>query len=488
MRRGAWHVSADIAQMWSRTGADGFVVRWRSPPDPSVPPGTPVHLDDYPGLVEALERLQPSFVGDVQSALQGKSLARVRRQNIQSSLRVPIAIGGEVGRVLVLQWRCTAPEPGPSQMMLARRYADQAGLVLEQLERRAAESAAARAAVETKRLLDVTSALASAAGVPDVSRAVLDEAFRSLEARAGLVVVDRQPDDPPEIIEARTANGEDTADAATLDFSPMRLRAEPARRRVTRRDAGEAPRRAAACPRVVARDSAHGWSYVVGGLGLAFDERRELGPADLDFARFLGRRGGSVTRAAQRYESERTIAETLQQSVLLEAAARRRGRADGRAVPARHSRRRRRRRLVRRSPAGRGRLGLAVGDVVGKGVKAAATMAQLRNGLRAFAFEQMKPSSTVARLNRLAGEVDESAFATFCMPSSIPSVVVRYTAAGHPPPLIVYPDRRTEFAEGGRSLPLGVSSEAVFEQGVIELPRDRRSFSTDGLVERRDRS
>jgi GAF domain-containing protein/anti-sigma regulatory factor (Ser/Thr protein kinase) len=482
--------SADIAQMWSRTGADGFALRWRSPPDPSVPPGTDVHLEDFPGLVEALQRLQPSFVTDVQTALQGASLERVRRQNIRSSLRIPIAIGGEVGRVLVLQWRHIAPEPGPSQMLLARRYADQAGLVLEQLERRAAEGVAARAAVETKRLLDVTSVLTSAAGLPDVSRVVLDEAFRSLQARAGVFVVGRQPDEQPEVVEARTATGEDTVDSATLALVSDAL----ARGTLLAAESPEAMRRWCddeplqheswlAIPLTAGRK-------VVGGLGLAFDERRGLGPADLDFARFLGRQAGASLERAQLYESERTIAETLQQSVLPESLPV----VDGVQMAARY--------LPGTAavdvggdwfdaiPLGDGKLGLAVGDVVGKGVKAAATMSQLRNGLRAFAFDQMRPSSTVSRLNRLAGEVDESAFATLLYAVvDTERRVVRYTAAGHPPPLVVYPDRRTEFAEGGRCLPLGVSSEAVYEQGVIELPTGSTIvLFTDGLVERRDRS
>jgi anti-sigma regulatory factor (Ser/Thr protein kinase) len=116
-------------------------------------------------------------------------------------------------------------------------------------------------------------------------------------------------------------------------------------------------------------------------------------------------------------------------------------------------------------------------------------MAQLRNGLRAFALDQMKPSSTVARLNRLTGEVDESAFATLVYAVlDLERRVVRFTAAGHLPPVVVYPDRRVAFLEGGRSLPLGVSVEAEFEQEAVELPTGSTLvLFTDGLVERRDR-
>ena len=228
---------------------------------------------------------------------------------------------------------------------------------------------------------------------------------------------------------------------------------------------------------------------VVGGLALAFDEPGQFSSADLDFARALGRQAGVTVERALQYESERTIAETLQQSVLPESLPV----VDGVQMAARY--------LPGTAlvdvggdwfdaiSLADGRLGLAVGDVVGKGVRAAATMAQLRNGLRAFALDQMRPSATVARLNRLTGEVDDSAFATLVYAVVDPvRRVVRYTAAGHPPPLVIYPDRRTEFAEGGRSLPLGVSVDAVFEQDTIELPAGSTLvLFTDGLVERRDR-
>jgi anti-sigma regulatory factor (Ser/Thr protein kinase) len=134
-----------------------------------------------------------------------------------------------------------------------------------------------------------------------------------------------------------------------------------------------------------------------------------------------------------------------------------------------------------------GRLGLAVGDVVGKGVQSAATMAQLRNGLRAFALDQMKPSSTIARLNRLAEDMSEGAFATVVYAVlDHETGVCRFTSAGHPPPLVVYPDGRAEYIEGGRGLPLGTGADFTYRYETVELPVGSTVlFYTDGLVERR---
>jgi anti-sigma regulatory factor (Ser/Thr protein kinase) len=117
-------------------------------------------------------------------------------------------------------------------------------------------------------------------------------------------------------------------------------------------------------------------------------------------------------------------------------------------------------------------------------------MAQLRNALRAFSLDRMKPSSTLARLNRLAEEVLETAFATLVYAVVDPETLVcRYTSAGHPPPLALFPDGRVELLEGGRGLPLGTGANARYRQDVVELPAGTvLVLYTDGLVERRGES
>ena len=481
---------ADIAQVWRLAETGRWEVLCRKPDDPEIPPGAPVSLGDYPGLPEALEQLQLSFVPDVQAVLEGDALEHVRRYGVRSSLRVPIVIEGEAGRVLILQWQGVIAEPGPSQILLARRFADQAGLVLEQLERRAAESAAARAAEETKRLLDVTSALASAASLPDVAAAILDEGCRSLRRtrRRG-----RPPAPGERDARARRdgcAAGVDTPDPATVALLTEALRSGE---QLAVASAAELPARVdleagdvtyqswLAIPFTVAR-------RVVGGLGLAFDEPRQLGGADLDFARALGGQAGVSVERALQYESERTIAETLQQSVLPESLPF----VDGVQMAARY--------LPGTAAVDvggdwfdaislpDGRLGLAVGDVVGKGVRAAATMAQLRNGLRAFALDQMRPSATVARLNRLTGEVDESAFATLVYAVVDPG---RASSGSRRPVTLL---RSSSTRTGAPSSP---KAGAASRSGSAPTrPSSRTSSScrrgstlilfTDGLVERRD--
>ena len=126
-----------------------------------------------------------------------------------------------------------------------------------------------------------------------------------------------------------------------------------------------------------------------------------------------------------------------------------------------------------------GKLGLVVGDVVGKGVQAAASMAQLRNAIRAFSVDRLKPSSVLVRLNRLADEVLDTSFATLAYLAIDPETgVCRLSSAGHPPPVVAYPDGRVELIESARGLPLGTGLRTTYRQQTLELPAGASSSST----------
>ena len=134
-----------------------------------------------------------------------------------------------------------------------------------------------------------------------------------------------------------------------------------------------------------------------------------------------------------------------------------------------------------------GRLGLCVADVAGHGVEAASVMAQLRNGLRAYAFEGLEPDEVLGRLDRLLARLETSLFASVVYAIYDPDgSTLRWSNAGHPPPVLFGPDGTTllDRAEArgpvlGWSLgPPGSSTVAVPELGGVLL-------YTDGLVERR---
>jgi anti-sigma regulatory factor (Ser/Thr protein kinase) len=136
---------------------------------------------------------------------------------------------------------------------------------------------------------------------------------------------------------------------------------------------------------------------------------------------------------------------------------------------------------------GQGRIGLVIGDVAGRGVHAAAVMAQLRNALRAYALESHPPAAALARLNALACSLGRSVMATLVYLVFDPgSGAVRLVNAGHLPPLYVRPDGSTEFLDGGRSVPVGALPVAAYSEAEYLLGAGSALLLyTDGLVEER---
>lgn len=306
---------SDTAQIWTGAG-ESLEVTWREPPSNVIPPGTRIEITDFPGLRETMDRLEVMFVPDAQESVRGLALEHARAVGVHSSLRVPIAIDGEVGRILTLQWERRVPAPPTSITVLARRFADQAGLALEQSARRIAQEAAARNAAETRRLLDVTAALAAAMTPSDVARATLREASGSLRADAGVFV--RVTDDNGlEVIEScrsRDPAGDDhevEGDMAPLAdavrTNELVVLTSPGER--ARRYPNTAPASAASFSIPLAAGG-----RVVGGIGLVFATERAFTDAELDFGFALSRQAGQALERALLFEAEhaaRTRAERM---------------------------------------------------------------------------------------------------------------------------------------------------------------------------------
>jgi anti-anti-sigma factor len=133
-----------------------------------------------------------------------------------------------------------------------------------------------------------------------------------------------------------------------------------------------------------------------------------------------------------------------------------------------------------------GRLGLTIGDVVGRGLPAAATMGQLRTALRAYAIETDSPASVVQRLSRLVAEFESAQMATLTYAVLDPDTrSLSFASAGHPPPLLIGPDGLATYLMEGRSPPLGVTTAAQAEATITIRPGSTLMLYTDGLIERR---
>lgn len=131
---------------------------------------------------------------------------------------------------------------------------------------------------------------------------------------------------------------------------------------------------------------------------------------------------------------------------------------------------------------------MIVGDVVGHDVQAAATMAQIRNMLRALAYEPgVLPSALLARLDRTLQAVADSTMATVCVTRIEPCEggwSLLWSSAGHPPPLVVTADGRSQYLADEPDVPLGADPGLPrHDHRHVLSPGATVLMFTDGLYE-----
>jgi serine phosphatase RsbU (regulator of sigma subunit)/anti-sigma regulatory factor (Ser/Thr protein kinase) len=133
-----------------------------------------------------------------------------------------------------------------------------------------------------------------------------------------------------------------------------------------------------------------------------------------------------------------------------------------------------------------GRLGLAIGDVSGRGFHAAALMGQLRSGLRAYAMDGGSPSEVVERLSQLLRQLEPGRNATLLYLLLDPQEgSLLLAGAAHPPPLVRDGNGGCSFVEMPASVPLGAVRYASYQEVETKLePGATLVLYTDGVVER----
>ncbi|MGY4976898.1 SpoIIE family protein phosphatase [Streptomyces sp. 900105755] len=152
-------------------------------------------------------------------------------------------------------------------------------------------------------------------------------------------------------------------------------------------------------------------------------------------------------------------------------------------------------------PLSGARVALVVGDVVGHGLHAAATMGRLRTAVHNFTALDLQPDELLGLLDELVGRIDQDetpedgadTAATItgatCLYAIYDPVSRRCTVAraGHPPPALVRPDGSVEFADVPVGPPLGLGG-LPFETAELDLAAGSSLvLYTDGLVEDRQR-
>ncbi len=139
-----------------------------------------------------------------------------------------------------------------------------------------------------------------------------------------------------------------------------------------------------------------------------------------------------------------------------------------------------------------GQVALAVGDVVGHDITAAAAMGQLRATLRTLAMnESLDPAAVLERLAMANRLLDITPFATAVFGRLVrlgTGWSLSWASAGHLPPLLIEPDgtaRRLEVVAPGCALARGITPRYGVDRLRVDRPGTTLIFYTDGLVERR---
>lgn len=135
--------------------------------------------------------------------------------------------------------------------------------------------------------------------------------------------------------------------------------------------------------------------------------------------------------------------------------------------------------------------GLVVGDVVGRGLEAAAVMGQLRSAVRALASTGLEPGPLLDALDRFVARHRVGRMTTVAyVQLDVGTGELLYACAGHPPPALLTPGGDPGFLWEGRSVPLdSVALAGPRRQAAAQLERGGTLLLyTDGLVERREQS
>ncbi|WP_428953785.1 ATP-binding SpoIIE family protein phosphatase [Streptomyces sp. cg35] len=136
---------------------------------------------------------------------------------------------------------------------------------------------------------------------------------------------------------------------------------------------------------------------------------------------------------------------------------------------------------------GGGRTALVIGDVMGRGVRAAAVMGQLRTAVRAYARLDLPPHEVLQLLDGLAIEIDPQQIATCVYAVHDPNEGrLVYASAGHLPILVRDENGTIHRAEEPTGPPLGTGGWLHTSGSVPLGPGSTAVMYTDGLVERRD--
>jgi PAS domain S-box-containing protein len=388
--------------------------------------------------------------------------------------------------------------------------ADVTERVMVENERRAALAAAEETREQLRLLTDSTAAMTASLDAGGAARALarivvpaladyccvdlLDEV--GLPTSAHRVAVNHRDDTKTETVGmlgrwiTPTEDDDDPVDRVLAGGAPSLLPELPVRPEGLRDEPDLMARYEQLRPRSAIVVPLRARGQVLGALtlGTELPYGRRYSQRDLYLASDLAARAGLAVDNARLYAREHGAAETLQRSLLpavpavpgLTVASRYLAATDGAQVGGD---------WYDLMPLPDGAVGVAVGDVVGHDLRAAAAMGELRGVLRSYAWEGLGPEAVIDRCNDLVQGLHMAAMATAVFgrlerAQDDDGWVLGYCNAGHPPPLLRRGDGSVELLTGNLSPLIGATREAPRECTEVRCrPGDLLVLHTDGLIE-----
>ena len=448
--------------------------------------------DDLVG--RTLEELGPRADEAVDAAQRADLMAgRIARYEYERRLSGP---AGTSIPVLVSVSLATSQDGAAADLILhiqdlrERRRAERDR---EQLIR--AQAAAAQAEAASERLALTQSISVAALGAEDLDgllRTLLDRLLDALDAdRAAIVLTDGD-----EQVVARAAGGvatvvereaglrvedvDDVVARVAAERGPVAIRDVPAAG-IESSSLGPAISSLLAVPLVAG-------GQTIGSLHIGTLTRRDFPDETVDLLRLAADRASLAIARTRLYEHERRIAQELQRSLLPNVLPP----VPGVTLAARYL------------PGGNGAtvggdwydaialpggcVAVVIGDVVGRGIEAAATMGQMRSALRAILMQADDTGAMAEQLNRFALGLGDCMLTTIVLAVFEPATgILRYTNAGHPPPLILGAGGIEDavYLENIPAPPMGVMDTPSYVQRTLQLePGSTLLLYTDGLIEK----
>jgi len=137
---------------------------------------------------------------------------------------------------------------------------------------------------------------------------------------------------------------------------------------------------------------------------------------------------------------------------------------------------------------GNGKIGITIGDVVGKGLLGAVRVAAARNAIRCYAYIDTSPSNVMSLVNEALCRdmlTENDMLTAFFAILDIHANTFTYSNAGHEPPLVRHPNGKTESLSAGGPMFIGMGSQVYQEASLDITTGDVLVMVTDGITEAR---